>query len=208
VGQLCAFLFGVLLGALAMDQLGAGDRGARVRTWGRSLGLAGLGGAGLAVANLTVALTLGLPQVEAEVAETIDKLGEFAFTNDPDMLHRPLVVTVLVAGLVAFPLWALLGVGASVLAGPRRSAVFGLAWYPVSIVGWFFVAKAADGAANVVLPFYGNDGSGWMVWSWGQGAAIASTLVLAACSGGLCLVAFRRTRPVRSEDSPTEPATL
>ncbi len=179
VGQLCAALFGVLLGATTAR---------RVTRW--TVPLAVAGGVILAL----VSLALALPRASAAVGELwmIDELTSRGFVFDHNLLHDAGVVAFLVAGLTAFPLWAVLGVGATLRWRPVLVAIVALVWFPVSIVGGFLSAGVASG----ILPLYSNLGLAQLTLRFPWAAAIV-TLVLAAWAAGFYLIgrAARRRTP-------------
>ena len=186
VGQLGAALLGVLLAATAAR---------RAQRW--TVALAITGGAILAL----VSLALAFPRAKAAVGELwmIDELTRRGFVFDQNLLQDDGVVAFLVAGLIAFPLWTIVALGASLRWRPVVVAIVALVWFPVSIVGGFLSAGLASG----VLPVYSNLGLAQLTlrFPW---AAFIVTLVLAAWAVGFYLTgraAKRRTpQPVPAKD--------
>jgi len=162
VGQLGAALFGVLLGATAAR---------RAVRWNLALAI----GAGAVVA--LVSLVLALPRARAEVGDLwmIDELISRDFGFHPNLLTDNGVLAFLVTGLIALPLWTIIGLGASLRWRPVIVIIAALAWFPVSIVGGFL----SGGVASGVLPLYSNLGLAQLIlrYPW---SAIVVTLVLAA----------------------------
>jgi len=171
VGQLCAALFGVVLGATTAS-----------RERRLSLAVAVAGGIGLAVVDLALAPSIATREVGK--LWMVDELTRHGFSFDPNLLHDRGVLALLVAGLVAFPLWAVLGLAASLVVRPLRAAAFALVWYPVCLVGGFLTA----GVPALGLPMYSNPGMAQLMLRWPV-TALAATLVLSLWAVGIMRVA-------------------
>jgi hypothetical protein len=190
VGQLCAALFGVLLGVTAA---------ARSTRW--TLALAISGGAVLALVNLAIAL----PRARAATSEfwMVGELTSHGFAFDHNLLHDWGVAAFLVSGLIAFPLWTILGLGASLRWRPVVVVLVALALLPVSVAIGFMSA----GIANVLLPLYSNLGLAQLTLRFSWAAAIVA-LVLAAWAAGLYRLGSAATRrklePAKSSRSDPE----
>lgn len=181
VGHLCATLLGVLIGQIT-------GRTGRLR----HAGIAAAGGAGLAA----VSLALALPRASTGIGRLwmVDELTRHGFPFDHNLLHDQGVFAFFALGFVAFPLFAVLGLGASLARGPRLAAVLALAWHPVSVVGGFLTT----GVPAVMWPLYSNAGTARLVLRWPVSALVVA-LVLAVWAAGACLIGFAsRARPVRA----------
>jgi hypothetical protein len=176
VGQLCAALFGVLLGVTAA---------ARSTRW--TLALAISGGAVLALVNLAIAL----PRARAATSELwmFGELTSHGFTFDHNLMHDWGVAAFLVSGLIAFPLWTILGLGTSLRWRPVLVAPAALVWFPVSIVGGFLFA----GVASIFLPLYSNLGLALLTLEAPWATAV-TVPVLVAWAVGLYRIGSAATR--------------
>jgi hypothetical protein len=176
VGQLCAALFGVFLGATAAR---------RATRWNISIAISA--GAVLAL----VSLVLALPRAKAKVGDLwmIDELISRDFGFHSDLLRNSGVAAFMMAGLVALPLWTILGLGAGLRWRPVVAVLVLLAWFPVSMVAGF----VSGGVANGVLPLYSNLGLAQLTVKFPWAAAVV-TLVLAAWAVGFYRIGSAATR--------------
>jgi hypothetical protein len=176
VGQLCAYLFGVLVAATT---------GARRPV--RCLVVAVLGGAALAA----VGASLAWPRAAAQTGWLwmVDELARRGFAYDPDLLREPSVRAFVLTALAAFPLWSLLGAGAG-LARPAAAAAAGVGWF---LFSGAFTVMWPVGLLHFVVPGFSTPAVGMMVVLWPT-VGILTTSVLALWAAALCVRGIRRRR--------------